>query len=148
MFYCDDCAREKRYPVAGDDRLRSHGNCEACGKMHFCTNLFPEALSLGPVTIFIVDRKSFMRPTQMSFFAPKGKLRVVGFQTSTVFGDTTTVFVPVNYLQDFSSRTVASRTIRKLQRQTKAADQIYFLHDENGRMVHLEKPGKKTVFNH
>ena len=116
--------------------------------MQYCNNLFEEALSLGPVTIFVIDRESFLRPTQQSFHAPKGKLRVVGFSMADVFGDTTTVFVPVNYMQDYASLTVASRTIRQLRNKTKDKDQLYFLHNEFGRSVRLEPPGKKNAIKH
>ena len=33
MFYCDACAKEKRYP---ETLFKSRGNCEICGKTTIC----------------------------------------------------------------------------------------------------------------
>ena len=36
MFYCNDCAKEKNYPISG---FKSHGKCEICKEVHQCNDV-------------------------------------------------------------------------------------------------------------
>ena len=34
MFYCDECAREKKYPIMAEEDMKSLGPCEICKKSY------------------------------------------------------------------------------------------------------------------
>ena len=36
MFYCNDCAEEKKYPLSG---FKSHGRCEICKQIRQCNDV-------------------------------------------------------------------------------------------------------------
>jgi hypothetical protein len=38
MFYCDPCAKEKKWP-SGDHTPKSQGRCEICGKHAVCNDV-------------------------------------------------------------------------------------------------------------
>jgi len=48
MFYCDDCADEKSYPISW---FKSYGNCEMCGKTCKCNEVsskdLPKSINAG-----------------------------------------------------------------------------------------------------
>jgi len=53
MFYCDACAKDKKYPITADNKLRSFGNCELCGKTVSCNDFKGDVLDLGNVSISV-----------------------------------------------------------------------------------------------
>ena len=43
MFYCDDCAKKRNYPIS---HFKSRGNCEVCGKTCKCNDVPSENLPI------------------------------------------------------------------------------------------------------
>ena len=41
MFYCNDCAKEKNYPISG---FKSHGRCEICKEIRQCNDVLSKNL--------------------------------------------------------------------------------------------------------
>jgi hypothetical protein len=98
MFYCDACATKKQYPITGDDRLKSFGTCEVCGKTASCYNFTGDILSFGHVTIYMTPAQKVLNTTDSCFKGKKDNYRVIGFDTDRIWGDETTSFVPVFFL--------------------------------------------------
>ena len=47
MFYCDDCAKKKKYPISW---FKSYGNCEICGKTRECNEVPSKDLIVSKYT--------------------------------------------------------------------------------------------------
>ena len=41
MFYCNNCAKKKNYPISG---FKSHGTCEICKEIRQCNDVPSENL--------------------------------------------------------------------------------------------------------
>ena len=41
MFYCNDCAEKRSYPISG---FKSHGKCEICKEIRQCNDVKSEIL--------------------------------------------------------------------------------------------------------
>jgi len=133
MFYCDECAKKKNYPILAAEDMKSIGPCEICDKVLPCNDIHHDMLDLGPVLLYHFKRNTFLNPNRKSFRASKGKFLIVGFDMKKLFGDDT-VFVPVNYQQEFSKKTEAINKItflRKKQDNSKSQQQ-YFLFNDRG----------------
>jgi hypothetical protein len=135
MFYCDDCAKEKKYPICESKDMRSYGPCELCRNVRSCNNIHHEMLELGPVLLYHFKSNVFLKPDKKSFTAPKGKFLIVGFDMKRLFGDDNDVFVPVNYHQEFSEKTKAMnmvKSLREKQKKVSKSQQNYFLFNDKG----------------
>ena len=44
MFYCDDCAKKKKYPIG---HFKSYGPCEMCGKTRNCNDILSNLMSIN-----------------------------------------------------------------------------------------------------
>jgi hypothetical protein len=135
MFYCDDCAKNKKYPIWAKDDMKSYGPCEICRNVRPCNDLHHELLELGPVLLYHFKRDVFLKPDKKSFQAQKGKFIIIGFDMKKLFEDDNTVFVPVNLHQEFSEKTKAVNkviSLRKKQKQDSKSQQNYFLFNDKG----------------
>jgi len=136
MFYCDDCAKSKKYPVLAAEDMKSMGPCEICKKVRPCNDITHDMLELGPVLLYHFKRNVFLNPNKKSFLASKGKFLIVGFDMKRLFGDDTTVFVPVDYHQEFSNKKEAVNKVISLRKKQKPDDsksqQQYFLFNDKG----------------
>jgi len=43
MFYCDDCANKRKYPISG---FKSYGHCEICSKIANCNTVLSKNLPM------------------------------------------------------------------------------------------------------
>lgn len=133
MLYCDDCGKEKKYPICETDHLRSYGPCELCRNARLCNNIRTNMLDLGPVRIYHLKTDVFLKPDKKSFQASKGKLLIVGFDIQKLFGTDKDLFIPVNYHQEFTDRTTAVSKLKSLRKKQKSdSQQYYFLFNEKG----------------
>jgi len=137
MFYCDACAKEKRYPVAADDRLRSFGKCELCGETTSCNNFKGDLLELGDVTVYVSSSEKVLNTTDSCFKAEKGSYRVIGFDTDHIWGDETTSFVPVFFTEDFPEKKKAIEELLLKREANKKESVLYFVFDDTGNMAKI-----------
>lgn len=138
MFYCDDCAKKKNFPIYAEEDIKSIGPCEICDKVRPCNDFKHNELELGPIILYHFKRDMFLNPDKKSFQAPKGKFLIIGFDMKKLFGDENIVFVPVNYKQEYNEKTKAIKeviSLRKKQEDNKSKQQ-YFLFNDKG---YLEK---------
>ena len=129
MLYCDDCAKDKKYPICETKYLRSYGPCELCRNVRSCNNIRTNMLDLGLVRIFHFKSEFFLKPDKKSFKASEGKFLIVGFDMKKLFGTDKDVFVPVHYYEEFSDRTKAVSKVKSLR---KKSDPYYFLYNDKG----------------
>lgn len=57
MFYCDPCAKKKKWPVG---MVRSHGRCEVCGRTKDCSDTPSTLLPFNGAVKLVVPRKEVM----------------------------------------------------------------------------------------
>jgi len=139
MFYCDDCAKKKKYPIIASEKMKSFGPCEICGKERPCNDIRQKMLDLGFVELFYIKKDAFLNPEKKSFYAPAEMYRIIGFNLKKSRELDTEVIVAVNYKKDFTDIDDAKDMINELRSGSENdADQQYFLFNSDGYMQRIE----------
>jgi hypothetical protein len=138
MFYCDHCAEKNKYPIWADERMKNYGSCEICNKTTICSDIQQDIIELGLVKIYFFEKSVFLNPEEQSFYAPKGKCRVVGFNLEQIRQTKNMDIVPVNHTEDFKDKEKAIEHIKQLRKDHMGDEnQQYFLFNENGYMQEI-----------
>ena len=115
--------------------MKSIGPCEICEKVRPCNDIHHDMVDLGPVQLYHFKQKVFLKPNKKSFEAPAGKFRIVGFDMKKLFGGDKEIYIPVNYLEDFTKKKDAVIQILSLREKIKSdSEQQYFLYNDKGYM--------------
>jgi len=133
MLYCDKCAEKNKYPIWVDEEMKSYGPCEICNKTAPCNDIHHDMLELGPVKIYIFKKNVILNLKKQSFYAPKGKYRIVGFNLEHIRETKNRDIVPVNHTEDFKDKQKAIEHIKQLRKDHENDDnQQYFPYNDEG----------------
>ena len=139
MFYCDECAKEKKYPIFASEKMKSIGPCEICNKVRPCNDIRQEMIDLGLVELFNIKKDAFLNPEKPSFYAPADMYRIIGFNLKQGREMDNKVIVAVNYKEDFTDINEAREKVKELRSGLDSdADQKYFLFNSKGYMERIE----------